>query len=169
MAGMYALSFYFELWKIRSTHVRGITFLVWTEKVLLLVWRSINTEATLWAKHDIQEFSFGKLLAFWRILETEKRNERLFGRSTYWPACTAYALSVTVECRVSTTLAIVSLRFKLKMSKKMLPTASEVNYNVIIKNAVDICPVTGKGLKNFKYPAFRLKFSRISAPYSIFT
>ena len=44
----------------------------------------------------------------------------------------------------------------------MLLTASEVNY-IIIKNAVAICPATGKSLKKTKYPAFRLKFSRNSA------
>ena len=66
------------------------------------------------------------------------------------------------RCRVSATLAIVSLRFKLKMSKEMLLTDSEVSYN-IIKNAVAICPASRKGLEKTKHLAFRLKFSRISA------
>ena len=87
-------------------------------------------------------------MAFWRRLETEKRNERLFGR---------IRIVRHSRCRVSASLAIVSLRFKLRMSQKMLLTASEVSY-ITIKNAVAICLTTGKGLKKTKYPAFRLKF-----------
>ena len=37
---------------------------------------------------------------------------------------------------------IVSLRFKLKISKKMLMTDSEASY-IIIKTTVAICPATG--------------------------
>ena len=39
----------------------------------------------------------------------------------------------------------------------MLLTDFEVNY-IIIKNAVAICPATGKGLKKTKHLAFRLEF-----------
>ena len=71
---------------------------------------------------EIEEsyFFFGKLAAFWRRLE----------------ASTAYALSVTVNDdfeRVRRWLKLLSLRFKLMMSKKMLLTASKVNYIILRK------------------------------------